>query len=385
MPAVLTNFRLICDGGVTEPSHHWSMNDFLFRVRGCVMAAVLLAAALPAISKAQSFPPAWSSSATYAAGDIVQYGGNWYRAMKALNSAGPYPAAAYGDWELNYVRSNTTLLVGAKQSFANLQYAWQFARNARIADAAYLHFNIVTLDGALNERFDGPLSLDHGSGALISLMGDDNLSITLSFPSTNGLVIDSGHSFGSISGITISGAGSHIGFTLSDGASVANLAQTSVNSFATGIYATQSSALTAGDSVTVNECNYGIAADFDADIVGLNIDVSSSGASGDGLTADHNASISDIYGVITNSGSPSGVGASAEHGGVIDVSNGTISGWVTGCSGYYGGQIVVTSGTLNNNVHDLAADYNGEVYAKAANLSDGMTVNSADGAYIFYP
>ncbi len=62
--------------------------------RIAIFAMFLMALAAPRVSNAQAFPPAWTSSATYAAGDIVQYGGNWYRAMKALSAGGPYPASA---------------------------------------------------------------------------------------------------------------------------------------------------------------------------------------------------------------------------------------------------------------------------------------------------
>ncbi len=169
---------------------------------------LFLLSAIPNLARAQSFPPAWSSSASFAAGDIVQYGGNWYRAMTALSADGPYPASAYGKWELNYVRSNTTLAIGAGQAFANLAYAWQFARNARIADAAYLHLDIVTTSGNFNENFNSAFSLDHSFGALISIIGDNPNNIILNFTgaTSNGLTIDTGHVIGLVDNLVLTGS-----------------------------------------------------------------------------------------------------------------------------------------------------------------------------------
>ena len=60
-----------------------------------------------AAASAQSFPPAWSSSATYVVGDQAQLNGNVIRCTHA-NTGG----FKYDQWELWEVRANTVLKIG---------------------------------------------------------------------------------------------------------------------------------------------------------------------------------------------------------------------------------------------------------------------------------
>ncbi len=68
------------------------------RLRFLPFLLALATFSLPIHSNAQSYPPVFSSTATYVAGDLVQYGGNWYRAVKALGAHGPYPSNGFGSW-----------------------------------------------------------------------------------------------------------------------------------------------------------------------------------------------------------------------------------------------------------------------------------------------
>ena len=359
----------------------------------------------------QSFPPAWNSSSTYVAGDIVQYGGNWYRAMAALGASGPYPASAYGKWELNYVRSNTTLTIGDRQAFANLQYAWQFARNARIADAAYLHLSIVTSSGDFTENFTAPFSLDHGSGALISIIGDNRANILLDFyqePSngnflgTNGFVIDGGHSFGTISGFLINDVPSGTlrsftpgqqGITLFNGASISNLENVAIGNglgggFGTGVYASQQASISISSSTTIN-CSSGLVADFGASILAGGVSITSN--SGSAVYADHNATISNENAQFSNPSFPgTGAGVVAFDGGFVDAKGCTIGGstpsgsqYNYGCQVENGGRANVENVTFGGNTNDIYADLNGVAYAQGASTPDGNSVDSSNGAFIF--
>lgn len=358
------------------------------RCRSLLFSIYCLAVLLvPSHSNAQSFPPAWSTSATYAAGDIVQYGGNWYRAMTALAAGGPYPAAAYGKWELNYVRSNTTLTIGAKQSFANIVYAWQFARNARIADAAYLHLNIVTTYGTFNESFSAPFSLDHSSGALISLIGDTADAIVLTFPDINGFVVDSGHSFNAISNMILSGVavnsatGGH-GISATYGATIANVSDVHLENFGSGAYADQNGSIFLGNTVFVVQCYTAMTADHGGTITAAGVSFILDGSAGPALLANHNGTITDESAGIENS-STNGVGALAENGGVIDVNSSLINGWSKGCEALYGGRITASNASFASNTVDLVAQYSGTIYAVPTTLDDGSSTGTDDGSYIW--
>jgi hypothetical protein len=358
--------------------------------RLAILAIFLLALAAPRVTNAQAFPPAWTSSATYAAGDIVQYGGNWYRAMKALSAAGPYPANAYGDWELNFVRSNTTLTVGDKQGFANLVYVWQFARNARIADAAYLHISIVTTYGDFSESFTAPFSLDHGSGALISIIGDTAANISLSFPDGNAFQLDNGHSFGTISNLSITGPGPEAsngqGFTLLNSAALYELTGTTIKNFSTGVYAYEGASVYM-DSDPIVACTTAISSDQAASVSvgGLNLTVPT--ANSIGLYADHNGIIIAGDSNIT-SPNQNGTGAEAENGGVIDVSHSTFGTAVNetvgiGCKAEYGGRIVVTDTLFwMGSTYDIVVDHGGTVNAAGVAASDPWSTGMSDGSYI---
>src|ERR1700722_19849529 len=102
------------------------------------------------------FPPAYNNQAHYAVGDLVTDYGNLYRCEVAVTKPYLDPSKTYKNWELFYVRNNTTIAVGVGQTFPTLAIAWNYVRNCRVAMAAYLHLSIVTSGGALNESFTEP-------------------------------------------------------------------------------------------------------------------------------------------------------------------------------------------------------------------------------------
>src|SRR5579862_7903473 len=113
----------------------------------CIRFAACLATLglLNALGWSQSYPPAFSRTASYASGDQVQAAGNIYRAITAVS---PNPSGnPTGDpvhWELYYVRANTTLLIPS--TFPDLATAWRFIQNATIAggNVVRLYFDGTT-------------------------------------------------------------------------------------------------------------------------------------------------------------------------------------------------------------------------------------------------
>jgi hypothetical protein len=344
-------------------------------------SCLFLLSAIPSLARAQSFPPAWSSSATYTAGDIVQYGGNWYRAMIALSAGGPYPAAAYGKWELNFVRSNTTLTIGAKQGFANLVYAWQFARNARIADAAYLHLDIVTTSGAFSETFTSAFSLDHSFGALISIIGDNPNNISLSFTgaSSNGFTIDTGHTIGLVDNLVLFGNGSSgSGILVGSGAEF-NGEDLDVNSFSVGLYVWTggNAQITGANLAHTSRAVYVAQATCYLPTLTIQYcgNVGIYGAMGANVRADEAS--------ITSSGEDPVQGIYATDGATVYAPGSTISGFGYGCFATERGYIDVFSGTFSgNNNQDAYAQYGGEVFALGATTPDGTSTDSSFGSVV---
>ncbi len=110
------------------------------------------------------FPPAYNNQAKYAVGDLVTDYGNMYRCEMAVTTPFLDPSKNYQHWELYSVRNNTTIPIGVGQTFPNLQIAWNYVRNCRIAQAAYLHLSIVTSGGDFSETFSAPLFPRHRFG-----------------------------------------------------------------------------------------------------------------------------------------------------------------------------------------------------------------------------
>ncbi len=354
-----------------------------FHLAFVALICLLFSAQTPA----QSFPPAFSKTATYAAGDIVQYGGNWYRAMNARPANGPYPASAYGYWELNYVRSNTTLTIGDGQGFANLVYAWQFARNARIADAAYLHLAISTADGAFTEKFTAPFSLDHSSGALISILGDNSANISLQFPNTNGFILDTGHSFATLYGITLDGPGTTYncqGISVLSGAVLTTVAGSNIENYVSAFYASQNAFLGVNNGVTFQSCSTAITADFGATVDADYLQIINFESSYSTLSASHEAKISLRAGEIENATMANGsTAASADTGANIELQQTTISGYVYAIYVTHGGSASAYLATFSKNTFDAIAQTAGWVDLSGSTHPDETSTGSNDGSHIF--
>lgn len=134
-------------------------------------------------------------------GDLVTDYGNLYRCEVAVTKPYIDPSKYYQNWELFYVRNNTTVAVGQGQTFPTLAIAWKYVHNARVATDAYLHVSIVTTNGNFNESFSAPFNLDMDTGSQVSIIGDNTANISLGFGESAGLTIDSSHSIASISNL----------------------------------------------------------------------------------------------------------------------------------------------------------------------------------------
>jgi hypothetical protein len=94
-------------------------------------------------------------------------------------------------------------MIGTGQTFTTLAAAWTYAQNAKIADGGYLHFYISSVNGNFTEAFTAPFLLDNQGGARMALIGDSTSNDILQFNGTNGLIVDKGHSFNTLSNLTL--------------------------------------------------------------------------------------------------------------------------------------------------------------------------------------
>ncbi len=362
--------------------YHLRIEFKMKQIKPLLLVAIgILMATLPMSARAQSFPPVWKSTSTYAAGDIVNYGGNWYRAMKALSAGGPFPSYAYGSWELNYVRSNTTLTVGSGQAFGNLIYAWQFARNARIADAAYVHFSIVTTKADFAETFTAPFSLDHGSGALMSIIADNVLHTSLIFNHCGGFVIDTGHAFGTLSNLDINtNSGSTANGITATGGSISQIELCNVIDFEYGLVATQNGSLSIDGLSSVANSTDACMATFGGTIYCAGTSFSGNGGSTTGLYAGYAGSISAPACTLTGFN----IGAEAQHQGVINVEKANISSNNFGCFATGSSHIDAEFASVSEDSgFDLAAADGSTIDAKGVTSPTENANGSMDGSYIY--
>ncbi len=323
----------------------------------CAFVASLFCLSAP--GNAQSFPPAWNNTAKYAPGDLVTDYGNIYRCLKAV--ATPYldPSKTYANWELHYVRNNTTLLIGVNQAFPTFTTAWNYALNAAIAQGVYLHLNISSNEGDYAQTFTSQLNLDHPFGGNISIIGDDPAKIVLTFSNCNGVIIDSGHALASLEYVTLNATFTDpvglFGLTATTNAVLKNVYDVPMTGFEFPVYASYGASITLGDET----------------LSGISI----------GIKADYGATISAQSCNIENS--PAGVGVSAIDGGIVNFESGTTSHCEIGIQAGLRGYIDATYSTCSNNTQDIVAYDGGAVSAMTATYSESKTEVDSHGSFIF--
>jgi len=349
------------------------------------LAILTLLLGLTVAASAQSYPPAWSSSATYAIGDQVQVSGNIYRATETVSAGGVSPAINYEHWELYYVRANTTLIIGKGQTFPTLHTAWIFLENARIAESASVKLYISSANGNYSETANTNFNLDHPFGSQISIMGDGT-AVRIIFPSI-GFSIDSNHAFGSISNMNVSYLGQGLGeygiFATSNG-NIADLSNVILYGFTDGIYAVGGGQVFCNNSLTFDDVKNDVVASLNATITisgGLAIGAPSysSHVAAYIFNASKGAQIqaegSSLYNV-------SGSVAYAISGGVIDLDGSTIGYSTYGVEAYKGGRIIVANCKFENNGVDIVASEGGTVDAAGASYAN-YALGTNDGSYIW--
>jgi hypothetical protein len=312
---------------------------------------------LSSLGDAQSYPPAWNSTATYAVGDQVQVGGNVYRAIKAVTSPGLSPLTFYAFWQLSLVQSSTTLMVGIGQTFPGLSDAWAYALNARVADGAYLHFYLSSANGDLDEVFTAPVLLDHGSGARMAILGDSAAHITLNF-SSSGFIVDSGHSFNTISGVTLTNSNTGTttdGLKIGAGSTVSAVANSTFVAFSNAIHAVQSGSVVVGSGIVLSSFrNAGLLAEYNASILCTSP-----------ITASGPGTFKPTYGIAALEGSQ------------INAPGATLAQDNTGAYASMGAAINITGSTLSSCGTGAMADQSGII-----NMFNSTVVNNGDGVVV---
>src|SRR5438105_14000825 len=106
-------------------------------VRTVVLTSgLILSVSLSQIGRAQDSPPAWNGTTTYHLGDVVDVGGNYYRALDTVMGAGSW----IHHWEAHYISNNMTINVytDPQKQLQTLGAAWSYIKNARIAAEAQI-------------------------------------------------------------------------------------------------------------------------------------------------------------------------------------------------------------------------------------------------------
>ncbi len=338
-------------------------------------------------AEAQTYPPAWSASSTYAAGDIVQLGGNWYRAVKAVTANGASPVSNYASWELNFVRSNTTLMIGGGQIFPTLDTAWKYALNARVADGEYLHLYISTAKSAYNETLSAPFLLDHSSGARMAILGDNVGDILLQFQDTNGFIIDTGHSFNTISGVSLyndTPSNHNDGVKASLQAAILSLSNIGVRGFYNEIHVSQGASVTLSSNVVFGSTEHTevLAETMGTVYIPTTITINQPGTNSEyGLLAQYGGVIY-AQNSITISGYA--YGAATFEAGILELNSATISSCTVGCEAQARGIIALTGGSVTGSTqYDLEADQGGYIYPFNTTYNSSLSNFANDGSYIY--
>jgi len=333
-------------------------------------------------ANAQSYPPAWKSTASYAIGDQVQLNGNVLRATHAVSPGG----FKYDDWELWEARANTVYVIGVGQTFATLDQAWAFVLNARIAEGAYLHLYISSAKGIYSETLPKtPFSLDHPFGASISIIGDGVGGVSfVSSGAANpgGFTIDSGHSFGTISGFQVDGPSSNaslsaVAFSLSGNASIASLSGLEIADWGQAVLADHDSTVYIDSQTTVANCqiessnNSSVTLEYGWSCTRTNGNSNVLYALRGGSIYASGCHITDGF-----------YGAVAQYGGIIDVSGGTITGCVDGVGATERGYVNAEKTKFSESITaDIVVKSGGIVSAYSAVYGPVIT-GTNDGSYI---
>lgn len=304
----------------------------------------------PLAANCQTVPPQWSTTATYAPGDMVTYNGNVYRCLHAVTTQDLVPTEAYYSWELNFARNPIVIQIGDRMPFPSLAVAWAYIENARIAQSSTVSLEIVTKYANFDETFSAPFSLNHPNGAQITLSGDTLANIQLSFTQSSGFTLDRGHTFGGISTVEIETAEpSTEGIYTSTGASMGPISNVAISGFSTGVYADWNSTIAVNSTTTI------------------------SNFSASGVYAAHNASVNIASGITiasANTGSRTSTGLFAQYGGHITAPSCVIHFCHSGILASEDGNIAATGSTISSNDYGVVATFRGHAQVEGVAASN---------------
>lgn len=348
----------------------------------------LLLSVSPNLLRAQSSPPVWNNTSNYVAGDMVTDYGNVYRCIKAVTTHYLDPSKTYSNWELNFVRSGTTVTIGTGQTFPSLKTAWTYVKNATIAQGAYLHLAISTAGAPYSESLGAGMNLDHPFGSSISILGDNKEDINFtSYAGANALTLDNSHAFGAISNMTFYGgsvgAPGVAALNALSGAVFNNVSLLTVSNYSHCYYAAQLAQIQITGPVWFGSGQQNC---FWADQGGF-ISISPNQTFDN---TDSQAQVGICFqatagGQINTSGTTIGHFATAINvntgGNVIDPF-GVIGSCGTGISCITRGMVDVYHSTIDSNTLDLQALLGGTIYATDSTINTRQ-VGSSDGSYIY--
>ncbi len=313
-----------------------------FFIACCVFLAPLTAGA-------QTVPPQWSKTATYAPGDMVTYDGNVYRCLHAVTTQDLVPTSAYYSWELNYARNPIVIQIGSRMPFPSLAVAWAYIANARIAQSSTISIEIITKYANFDETFSAPFSLDHPNGAQITIAGDSLANIQLSFTQSSGFILDTGHAFGGVSTLQLETAEpSTQGFYTSTNATMGLISNVEINGFSTGIFADWGSTVAVNSTTTITN--------FTAS----------------GVYAAHNATVNIASGITLASviaGARTDTGLFAQYGGHITAPACIIHYCHNGLLATEDGSIAATGATIGSNDYGVVAAFRGHIEVEGITAS----------------
>jgi len=148
-------------------------------------------------------PPHWNASTSYQPDDIVVCSDhNYYRCIVAHHGANPV-ADPHRYWELNWVRTSTVLSAGPGERFPDFHTVWGFIGNATVAGGCTITIQ-ENPTATIAEHFPSAISLNHPFGSQININTNSNITWKFDNPGT-ALYLTKGHTFGSITGLQITG------------------------------------------------------------------------------------------------------------------------------------------------------------------------------------
>jgi hypothetical protein len=214
----------------------------------------------------------------------------------------------------------------------------------------------------------------------------DSQDNTFLFVNCSGIIVDTGHSFNTISGVTMeysSGTTNQaVGIKADYDASISSVTNTKIDFFGTCVLAEQSGTITLSNTVNLsNFFYYGCNANSLGSIVcpqGLVLTGPANSGSTIGLYTSTEGAILADGSTITGCGT----GVEAGYDGFIDFENSSVSGAIKACLVTDRGFVDCFSSNFTGNLQDLTANNGGFIDASNATFNSETSGGASDGSYI---